>query len=203
MAASGAYITALGADHIVARGNSLVGSIGVLFQYPNFSKLLGAVGVQVEEVKSTPLKASPNGFEPTSPEARAVLASLVADSYVWFKGLVAERRHMTDAELAAVVDGRLFTGRQGLPLKLIDALGGEREAITWLENERGVAKNLPVRDWQRKTRLGRLGLLGLSSNIAEFLGFHSLADVLRQGDQVRRTELLDGLVSIWQAGSTN
>ena len=69
LAASGGYITAIAADHIVAQQTSLVGSIGVLFQFPNFSDLLKTVGVKVEEVKSSPLKASPNGFEPTSPEA--------------------------------------------------------------------------------------------------------------------------------------
>src|SRR6478736_1024102 len=71
LAASGGYITAIAADHIVAQQSSLVGSIGVLFQYPNFTELLKTVGVKVEEVKSSPLKAAPNGYEPTSPEARA------------------------------------------------------------------------------------------------------------------------------------
>ncbi len=69
LAASGGYITAIAADHIIAQQSSLVGSIGVLFQFPNFSELLKTVGVKVEEVKSSPLKAAPNGFEPTSPEA--------------------------------------------------------------------------------------------------------------------------------------
>src|SRR5215475_7932474 len=73
MAASGAYIAAMASDHIVAMDTSLVGSIGVLFQYPNVSELLKLIGVKVEEVKSSPLKAAPNGFEPTSPEARAAL----------------------------------------------------------------------------------------------------------------------------------
>ena len=73
-AASGGYITALAADHIVARETSLVGSIGVLFQYPDVSKLLDTVGVQVQEIKSAPLKAEPSPFHPTSPEARAALA---------------------------------------------------------------------------------------------------------------------------------
>ena len=73
LAASGGYIAALGADQIVAQGNSLVGSIGVLVEYPNFAKLLDTIGVKVEDVKSSPLKASPNGFEPTTPEARAAL----------------------------------------------------------------------------------------------------------------------------------
>ena len=73
LAASGAYIAAIAGDHVIAQDTSLVGSIGVLFQYPNFSDLLRTVGVKVEEVKSSPLKAAPNGFEPTSPEARAAL----------------------------------------------------------------------------------------------------------------------------------
>src|SRR5262249_43158442 len=66
LAASGGYITAIASDHIIAQQSSLVGSIGVLFQYPNVSELLKTIGVKVEEVKSSPLKAAPNGFEPTS-----------------------------------------------------------------------------------------------------------------------------------------
>ena len=97
LAASGGYITAIAADHIVAQQSSLVGSIGVLFQFPNFTELMKTVGVKVEEVKSSPLKAAPNGFEPTSPEARAALDALVKDSYAWFRGLVKERRGMDDA----------------------------------------------------------------------------------------------------------
>src|SRR5262249_61689330 len=65
LAASGAYIAALSAEHIVAHETSLVGSIGVLFQYPNFTDVLKTIGIKVEEVKSSPLKAAPNGFEPT------------------------------------------------------------------------------------------------------------------------------------------
>ena len=88
MAASGAYIAAIGTDHIVSHGNSLVGSIGVLFQYPNFANLFDKIGVKMDAVKSSPLKAEPSGYEPTTPEVRAALASLVTDSYDWFKSLV-------------------------------------------------------------------------------------------------------------------
>src|SRR5205814_9452659 len=102
LAASGGYITAIAVDHIVAQQSSLVGSIGVLFQYPNFTDLLKTVGVKVEDVKSSPLKAAPNGYEPTSPEARAALDALVKDSYAWFRGLVKERRGMDDGLLEKV-----------------------------------------------------------------------------------------------------
>ena len=88
LAASGGYIGAIAADHIVAQQSSLVGSIGVLFQYPNVGGLLGNLGVKVEEIKSSPLKAAPNGFGPTSPEAAAALQRVVDDNYDWFKRLV-------------------------------------------------------------------------------------------------------------------
>lgn len=201
LAASGAYIAALGADHIVAYGNSLVGSIGVLFQFPNVSGLLDKVGVKVEEVKSAPLKAAPNGLEPTSDAARAALASLVADSFDWFKGLVKSRRNMTDAELAAVDDGRVFTGRQGLPLKLVDELGTEEDAVKWLETERRVGHGLPIRDYAPKARTGFFGLLSASAGIADALGLHDVGRVAAALGAAAERPRLDGLMAVWQGAA--
>jgi protease IV len=202
MAASGAYIAALGADRIFAKGNSIVGSIGVLIEFPNFSGLLDKIGVKLEAVKSSPLKATPNGMEPTSEATRAAMAALVADSFDWFKGLVKDRRHLNDDELAQVDDGRVFTGRQGIPLKLVDALGGEREAIAWLETEKGVAKDLPVRDWRPQKSFG-FGLLGSAASIANGFGMTGLAAFLQRSELAQQSQLLDGLVAIWQLPASN
>src|ERR1700704_1746498 len=147
LAASGGYIGAIAADHIVAQQSSLVGSIGVLFQYPNFTELLKTVGVKVEEIKSSPLKAAPNGFEPTSPEARAALAALVKDFYHWFRDLGKNRRQLDDAALERVADGRVFTGRQSVPLRLVDELGDEQTAIAWLAKENKIHPKTPVSDY--------------------------------------------------------
>jgi protease IV len=198
-AASGAYITALAADHIVARETSLVGSIGVLFQYPEVSKLLDTIGVKVEDVKSSPLKAEPSGYKPTSPEARAALASIVGDTYAWFRGLVAERRGMNEQQLAAVADGRVFSGRQGLGLKLVDELGAERQAIAWLEREKGVAKDLPVRDW-KPTSPRDFPLWSAAAAGAALLGFDGLA--ARLGAVATEAEGLahGGLLALWRPG---
>jgi protease-4 len=193
LAASGAYIAAIAADRIVARGNSLVGSIGVLFEYPNFSGLLGKIGVEVETIKSSPLKASPNGLEPTSAEARAAIAALVVDSFDWFKGLVKDRRQLDDGELAKVADGRIFTGRQGVPLKLVDTIGGENDAIAWLETEKHVTKDLPVRDWKVERPFGGLKLF---SAAARLIGLGALGD---QISRLAQAPLLDGLLVIWQS----
>src|SRR5690242_2863983 len=152
-------MAALSAEHVVAQETSLVGSIGVLFQYPNFTDLLKTVGAKVEEVKSSPLKAAPNGFEPTSPEARDALDQLVKDSYAWFRGLVKDRRGMDDAQLEKVADGRVFTGRQAINLKLVDQLGDEKDAIAWLIAAKNVKKDLPVRDFSLSPRFGDLTFL--------------------------------------------
>ncbi len=198
LAASGGYIAALGTEQIVAQGNALLGSIGVILQFPNFTKLLDTVGVKMEEVKSSPLKGAPSGFEPTSPEARAALAFVVEDSYAWFKALVKDRRGLTDEQVARVADGRIYSGRQSLELHLVDRLGGEREAIDWLEREKNVAKGLPVRDWKSsKNALERLGLESLSAAVVEALGLDRLARLVEQGASFAEARMLDGLLSIW------
>ena len=202
LAASGGYITAIAADHIVAQQTSLVGSIGVLFQFPNFSEVLKTVGVKVEEVKSSPLKAAPNGFEPTSPEARDALDSLVKDSFAWFKGLVKERRGMDDTQLEKVADGRVFTGRQAVDLKLIDQLGDEKTAIAWLVEQKGVKKDLPVRDYKLGPRFGDLTFLRTAASITfDALGLGAIA---RQVENAGIDRLgLDGMLALWQPTATN
>ena len=199
LAASGAYIAAIGTDHIVAQTTSLVGSIGVLFQFPNVSGALDKIGVKVETIKSSPLKASPNGLEPTTPEAKAAIDALVVDSYAWFKDLVKERRKLSDSQLAAVDDGRVFTGHQGIGLHLIDAIGEERDAIAYLEKTRGVAKGLPVLDWKPDEGFGTFGLFGATAQVARLMGLGSLAGVLDETARLAEARSLDGLLAIWQA----
>ncbi len=126
------------------------------------SGLLDKVGVKVEEVKSSPLKAEPSGFHPTPPAAREALQAIVGDTFGWFKDLVAERRKMNPDQLKAVADGRVFSGRQSVPLGLIDETGSERQAVAWLEREKGVAKNLPVRDWKPRSD-NRFGLFSAAA----------------------------------------
>ncbi len=195
-AASGGYITAIAADHIVARETSLVGSIGVLFQYPDLSKLMTSLGVQVEEIKSAPLKSEPSPFHPTSPEARKALQEIVGDTFDWFKRLVAERRRMDDGQIGTVSSGRIFSGRQSVALKLVDELGGEREAVAWLEREKGIKKNLPVRDWKPRSRR-EFDLWTAASLGADLLGFEHLGEKLRAAGASVRAANLDGLLAVW------
>ena len=206
LAASGGYITAIAADHIIAQQTSLVGSIGVLFQFPNFSEVLKTIGVKVEEVKSSPLKAAPNGFEPTSPEARDALDALVKDSYAWFKGIVKDRRGMDDAQLEKVADGRVFTGRQAVDLKLVDQIGDEKTAVAWLVENKGVAKDLPVRDFKLTPRFGDLTFLKTAASITlDALGLGGIARQIEQTGVSQAVDRLslDGMLALWLPAGTN
>ena len=206
LAASGGYIAAIAADHIIAGETSLVGSIGVLFQYPNFTDVLKTIGIKVEEVKSSPLKAAPNGFEPTSPEARAAIEAIVMDSYAWFKDLVKSRRQLDDAMLERVADGRVFTGRQGVGLKLVDQLGDERTAIEWLAKEKNIDPKTPVRDFRLRDRFSDLPFLHTAAAVTlDALGLGSVARHIEEWGGVQAFERLnlDGLLALWHPASAN
>jgi protease IV len=206
LAASGAYIAALGADHIVAQETSLVGSIGVLFQYPNVADLLKTLGIKVEEIKSSPLKASPNGFEPTSPEARAAIESIVLDSYAWFRGLVKARRQLDDAGIERVADGRVFTGRQAVGLKLVDQLGDEQTALSWLAKEKNIDPNTPVRDFRLRDRLSDLTFLHTAAVVVlEAVGLGAFARHVEEWGALQAVERLslDGLLALWHPPVAN
>lgn len=189
LGASAAYMTAIGTDRIFARRLSIVGSIGVLYQHVNAGKLLDTIGVDLDKVQTGPLKAEPDINEPMVGEVRASLQALVNDSFGWFVDIVAERRGIPRPQTLTLADGRILTGRQGVDLKLIDAIGGEAEAVTWLQTDRAITADLPVVDYFPLPSEGWLG-------VTRWLG-QSAAEMVRSG--VDGAMSLDGLVSLWQA----
>ena len=171
VAASGGYIAAIAADHIVSRGNTLTGSIGVIMEYPDLTQVMSRLGIGLETVRSSPLKAEPSPFRPTSPEARARDEAMVQEGYRWFRDLVGERRHLEGDALDAVANGGVFSGRLALDAGLVDEIGGELEAIAWLESREPGLARLPVRDWEVESGKGLMGrLLGSISTTSGILG---------------------------------
>lgn len=183
MGTSGGYIVAIAADRIFARETSLTGSIGVLFQTAEFTELLDKIGVATESLKSSPLKGQPTPLEPMSEEVRTAMKALLEDSFVWFRGLVRERRGLEDVRLDRAADGRVFTGRQAIELGLIDEFGGEREARRWLAAEHEIGDDLPAKDvtWGREDEFGPLSAMALARKIL-----------------TNERLTLDGLLSVWQ-----
>ena len=200
LATSAAYIAAIATDRIFVYGNTITGSVGVIFQWADVTELMRTIGVKVEEVRSGPLKAVPNPFEPTDEKARALAAEMVQEAKVWFVDLVAERRGIQPYTIPGLTEGRVYSGRQAVTLKLVDEIGDETAAKRWLEKERSIAPGLSIVDW--KPRSESRGIFGwLSGSIASGLGIPAENIAFLFG-QVSEGLRLDGLVSLWHpAGS--
>lgn len=145
-ATSAGYMVAAAADHIVARGGTLTGSIGVILQTADLTGLLDKLGIKPEVFKSGDLKAQPNPMEPLSDKARKATQAVLMELYGQFVDLVAERRGMPREKVLALADGRVVTGRTALKEGLVDTLGDEAEARAWLEKAHGIAADTPVHD---------------------------------------------------------
>jgi protease IV len=191
VAASGGYITAVAADRIVARGNTITGSIGVIFQWAEVSKLMDTLGIRVEEIKSGDLKAEPSPFKPITEKAREVSNAMVQDAFAWFTNLVAERRQLPIERVRILADGRVYTGRQALTEKLVDDIGGEEKAVDWLVTDKQIGADLEVVEWKVSEDGGSSGLGFSAARLAlKLLGLEALAG---RADSVE----LDGLVALW------
>jgi protease IV len=204
IATSAAYMISLPTDRIFARGSTITGSVGVIVQFPEVSEALAKLGIKMHEIKSGVLKASPSMFQPLDEGGKQLLDQLVKDGQVWFLGLVKDRRKIDTAAVPGLEAGAIFSGRKALDYKLIDEIGGESQAIAWLEANKGVPKNLGVVDWKPKPETrwdgGWLGSSneGWANSLAKSFG-EGLATSLIGSGPVESLRL-DGLLSVWQAG---
>ncbi|MEM8574275.1 MAG: signal peptide peptidase SppA [Pseudomonadota bacterium] len=195
LATSAAYIVALATDRIFVYGNTITGSVGVIFQWANMTELMKTIGIQFEDVKSGSLKAVPSPFEPTTDEAREVTEEMVDDAMDWFIGLVKTRREVRPDTIPGLTEGRIYSGRQAVEYMLADQIGDELAARTWLAKERGVQPGLRVRQWKPATE--EKGFLGFAAeSFVSALGLPG-GNVASLFDEATAVLKLDGLVSVW------
>ena len=199
LATSAAYIVALATDRIFVYGNTITGSVGVIFQWAQVTELLQTLGIKVEEVRSGPLKAVPSPFLPTDEQARAMTEGMVQEAKVWFVDLVSERREIDAPSVPGLTDGRIYSGRQAVELKLADQIGDEKAAMNWLTKERNVPRGLKIVDW--KPARERSSLSGwLFQSLAETIGL-SADQMTSLASRISASLKLDGLVSVWHPPS--
>jgi len=183
-AASCGYMTALAAEHILARNSTVTGSIGVILQTAEVSRMLSDLGIETEAIKSAPLKGVPSPFETLNESGRAAAQAVVDDMYDLFIDLLAERRGLERPVAEALADGRVFTGRQAVANGLVDEIGGEPEAIAWLDSQRGVSPSLPLYDLETDEREDMVERLVSSVG----------------GAVLPKRLTLDGLLAVWHPG---
>lgn len=146
LAASAGYMVALGTDHIIARNMTLTGSIGVIWQSFEIVEMANKLGIEFVSLKSSPLKAAPNPMEKMTPEIRKATMETINDSYEVFLKFLMESRKMTKSQALKLADGRIYTGKTAKELNLIDEIGGEDEAIAWLEANKKISSKYAVVD---------------------------------------------------------
>ncbi len=182
--ASAGYMIASAADHIIAREGTLTGSVGVILQTVEVTDLAENLGITPITVKSADLKGIPSPAEKLTAQGRRMMEDVVASYYANFLEMVVDRRKLDDKTKEIISSGRVFTGTQALELNLIDALGGEDEAMAWLEENHEISKDISVKSvWpQRKQN----SIWGQLQSAIESFSLTKLAYPL------------DGLLLIWQ-----
>ncbi len=151
LAASGGYYVSCGATRIVANPGTITGSIGVIAEFPNFTRLMEKVGLQMNVVKSGKYKDSGSPFRSVTKEDEQLFQGVVDDSYSQFLDVVSSERKLPLEKLKKFADGRVFTGVQALKLGLIDTLGSYEDAIS-IAAKLGGIKGKPVVVEARKQR---------------------------------------------------
>jgi protease-4 len=129
IAASGAYYVACASDKIVVQPTSVIGSIGVIFNTFDISGSLEKIGAKTNVIKSGPLKDMGSPFKSMAEDERTVMQGMVDEYHARFKSIVKTNRKLDDTTLAAVTDGRVFTGARAVELKLADQAGLLPDAI--------------------------------------------------------------------------
>ncbi len=145
IAASGAYMAAVGARRVFAYPESEVGSIGVVFPHLAVRGLLDRLGISVELLHVGEHKDAFQGYRPLTEVERAKLLAVAQQSYDEFVGLVARARHRSVEEIRALATGEFWSGRRALELGLIDALGDREVALSALAEATGVPVGKTVR----------------------------------------------------------
>ena len=129
VAASGGYYIAAAGDRIVANPGTLTGSIGVKMEFANVEKLLEKIGVKGMVVKAGEYKDIGSPYREMSEPEKKLLQAVIDDVHSQFIEAVAKGRNLPEADVKAIADGRVFTGRQALQLKLVDQLGDLEDSI--------------------------------------------------------------------------
>lgn len=186
IAASGGYYIAAAAATVIAEGTSLTGSIGVIGGKLVVKRLFDRLGIARESVS---LGANAGMFSPlrsfTEDERARHRAHLEHFYRARFLPVVAEGRKMTLEEADEVGRGRVWTGRQGRDVGLVDSLGGLHDAIELAHEQANLeSARSRVVVYGRRARLRELLAFGLSESslVAELACRFSLIEELARED---------------------
>jgi protease-4 len=176
LGASGAYYIACACDTIFAMPGTMTGSIGVIMEFIDISSGLTKLGIKAGSVTSGKMKDAGSPFRPMSPEEKEYFLAVVNDVQDQFVEAVSKSRKITAEKVRSYADGRIYTGRQAMNLRLVDRMGGLQDAIDLAKTKAGITgKPRIIRPKEEKGLFESLGRLldgsmpGNSSSIGEMV----------------------------------
>ena len=142
-AASGGYWVSTYGDHIFAEPNTLTGSIGVFGLFVDAQKLFNdTFGITFDSAKTGAFADFETISRPKTPQELAMAQSRVDDIYQKFLTKVSTSREIPIDTLQTIAQGRVWTGSDALPLKLVDEMGGLEDAITYAAKKANLGTSL-------------------------------------------------------------
>ncbi|WP_339243815.1 signal peptide peptidase SppA [Bacillus sp. FSL K6-0998] len=172
MAASGGYYISTPADKIFAAPDTLTGSLGVIMESLNYSKLAEKLGLKTETIKSGEFKDIMSPTRDMTKKEREIMQSMVDDAYEGFVDVIAEGRGMSENDVKKIADGRVYDGRQAKQNHLIDELGYYEDAVKAMKKDHKNLAGASVVSYEESA-----GLASLFSMTANKM-FKSEADFL-------------------------
>jgi len=186
LATSAAYLAAMGTERIFAHKATITGSIGVILQSPDITELAKKLGISMDIIKTGPMKGVPSPFEKLNSEGRETIQEAVNSFYYVFIDILKEERDLSEEVATKLADGRVFTGLQAIDNGLIDEIGGEEQAIKWLNKDKGISSSLKVKDFKFYKE---------EPSWKEFL-----SSAIGNNALIPKEFFLQGMLSIWQNG---
>ena len=139
VAASGGYYIAAATDGIVANPGTVTGSIGVIMGYTNFGQLLERIGLRPVVIKSGTFKDTGSPTREMTADEKALLQTVIDDMHQQFVDAIASGRDMPFDQVAALADGRIYSGQQAKTEGLVDRLGNFEDAVRWAGEMGGIS----------------------------------------------------------------
>jgi protease IV len=166
---SGAYLASSASDKIVASPSSWVGSIGVILQLTDLSEMYRQMGVNKYALKAGQYKDMGADYRNITPDEQKMLQSMVDEEYDYFISIISQNRNLTKDYVKSIAEGKIYTGRQALKLKLVDSLGGKDQAIQEAADMAGIGDSYQVISMSPPTTFERI-LSGITSQLGYSMG---------------------------------
>lgn len=167
VAASGGYMMACVADKIIAAPFSIIGSIGVIAQIPNFHKLLKKHDVEFEQLTAGQYKRTLTMFGENDDLGREKFKQELEETHQLFKQFVGAHRPQLDIDKIAT--GEHWYGTQAIDLELIDIIQTSDDYLLEHLDTKHIVQVRYQKNKKLAEKLGKNVAIAVQSSVLTFM----------------------------------